>query len=233
MNWPSDFINEIHCADCLEFMKKNMPDRSVDFVIADPPFNVSLNYGHEFNDKRPVNIYWKWMKERIKQITRVLKDDSRLYIFQPDKGMFKLKNICENHGLKFRQNIIWFGPNIVGRKGGQGDWSYMHETIMLFVKGKPKRMLAAHHNVATTFSVQIHTRPQRNFKYSRDHPAQKPISLMAALISRTPGEIFLDPFCGSGSSLRAAKDLKRNFIAIEINPDYCKIAEERLAQGVI
>ena len=46
-------------------------------------------------------------------------------------------------------------------------------------------------------------------------------------------ETILFPFLGSGVDTRAAKDLKRNFIGIEINPDYCKIAEERLAQGVL
>ena len=56
---------------------------------------------------------------------------------------------------------------------------------------------------------------------------------MKHLIGRTPGKTILFPFLGSGTDTRAAKDLKRNFIGIEINPDYCKIAEERLAQGVL
>jgi site-specific DNA-methyltransferase (adenine-specific) len=63
------------------------------------------------------------------------------------------------------------------------------------------------------------------------HPTQKPIKLMQALIELTTqeGQIILDPFCGSGSSLIAAKLLNRNFIGFELNREYAAIAEQRLA----
>lgn len=66
---------------------------------------------------------------------------------------------------------------------------------------------------------------------SRFHPTQKPIKLMQALIELTTQErqIVLDPFCGSGSSLIAAKLLNRNFIGFELNREYAAIAEQRLA----
>lgn len=229
--WPDDFINKIICGDCLEVMKE-MPDKCVDIVIADPPFNVGKDYGI-FDDKKPPRNYWNWLKERIKQIARVLKNDTRFYIFHTDQGIFKLKPLCEKAGFIFRQQIIWYGPNLGGAKI-KADWAYSHESILLFHKGKPKKteMINAI-GYSTTFSVQVHARPQRNYISGRDHPAQKPVSLMASIISRTPGEIFLDPFCGTGATLIAAKNLKRYFIGIEINPDYCKIAEERLAQGVL
>ena len=67
------------------------------------------------------------------------------------------------------------------------------------------------------------------------HPCPKPQGLWNILLNKfsEENEIVLDPFLGSGTTARVAKDLKRNFIGIEINPDYCKIAEERLAQGVL
>ena len=107
----------------------------------------------------------------------------------------------------------------------------MHEHILLFRKGKRTPMLSSHD--VNCFSVFIYPSPQRNFKGGRDHPAQKPLELMKHIIYRTPGDLILFPFLGSGIDTRAAKDLKRKFIGIEINPDYCKIAEERLAQGVL
>jgi len=211
---------------------KEMPPSSVDFCIADPPFNVGKDYG-DFNDKKPEKEYWNWLKIRIKQVFRVLKENSRLYVFHGDKGIFKLKPICESIGFKYHQNLIWHKRNLCTFRSGRitGDWHFMHENILLFHKGKRTPMLASRD--ANCFSVLIYPSPQRNFKYGRDHPAQKPLGLMKHIIYRTPGELILFPFLGSGVDVRAAKDLKRNFIGIEINAHYCKIAEERLAQGVL
>lgn len=226
-----DIINKIHCVDCLEFMKE-MPDGCVDLCIADPPFNVGKDYGN-FDDRKSRGHYWKWIEKRIKQIVRVLKNDTRFYIFHTDHGIYKLKPICEKEGFIFRQQLIWYGPNLGGAKI-KADWAYSHEIILLFHKGKPKKteMINAI-DYSTTFSVQVHSRPQRNYKGGRDHPAQKPVSLLAAMISRTPGQIILDPFCGVGTALIAAKNLKRDFIGIEISEEYCAIARERLAQEVL
>lgn len=66
------------------------------------------------------------------------------------------------------------------------------------------------------------------------HPTEKPLDWAMKSIQKFKDiKIILDPFLGSGTTIRAAKDLHCNFIGIEINPDYCKIAEERLAQGVL
>ena len=67
----------------------------------------------------------------------------------------------------------------------------------------------------------------------RQHPAQKPIDLLKRLILKSSSEndIVFDGMCGSGSTLVACKQLNRNFIGIEINPEYCRTAEQRLKRG--
>ena len=67
------------------------------------------------------------------------------------------------------------------------------------------------------------------------HPSPKPVQFMKLIIQRftEPGDVVLDPFLGSGTTAFACHYLNRNFIGIEINPDYCKIAEDRLRQGVL
>ena len=212
-------------------MMGEMPDGCVDLIIADPPFNIGMDFG-DFNDKKSEKEYWSWLKLRIKEIYRILNDSSRLYVFHNDKKIFKLKPVCESIGFTFHQTLIWYGPNFIAPWKVKGDWSYMHEIMLLFHKGKRTKMILAAKNINSS-SVQVHIRPQSNYKGGRDHPTQKPISLYSTIFARTPGEIILDPFLGSGSSLVAAKNLKRKFIGIEINADYCKIAEERLAQGVL
>ena len=67
----------------------------------------------------------------------------------------------------------------------------------------------------------------------RAHPTQKPLPLMRWCIEKTTGDTILDPFMGSGTTLRAAKDLGRRAIGIEIEEKYCEIAARRLAQEVL
>ncbi|MDZ4228336.1 MAG: site-specific DNA-methyltransferase [Candidatus Levybacteria bacterium] len=69
----------------------------------------------------------------------------------------------------------------------------------------------------------------------RFHPTQKPVSLFAGIINdyTEKDAIIFDPFLGSGTTTKAAQQLARQFIGIEISPEYCKIAEDRLKQGVL
>ena len=65
------------------------------------------------------------------------------------------------------------------------------------------------------------------------HPTEKPVNLLEQIISANKGDLILDCFAGGGSTLLACKNSKRRFIGIEIEPKYCKIAEQRLRQQIL
>lgn len=68
-------------------------------------------------------------------------------------------------------------------------------------------------------------------KFLNGHPAPFPASLIQRIISSTDGRIVLDPFMGSGTTAVVARDLKRNYIGIDISPEYCRMARERIRSG--
>ena len=100
-----------------------------------------------------------------------------------------------------------------------GPWRYMHETIYV-----------------TDGFIRVDDRASSiitEFPTASEHVHAKPLPLMARLVAAAPPGVILDPFMGSGTTLRAAKDLGRKSIGIELDERYCEIAATRLAQGVL
>ena len=124
---------------------------------------------------------------------------------------------------KWRQYLVWDKGGAVGI-GGDRDtcWKQSWELVQIARTGK----LAGQRDEAVL-------RYMVNSQNSVDHPAAKPVELMRYLLWKVGGETILDPFMGSGTTLRAAKDLGRKAIGIEIEERYCEIAAKRLAQAVL
>lgn len=124
-----------------------------------------------------------------------------------------------------RNVIAW----VKGNSPGMGDlnmpWGLAWEEIYVIGKGFKGSRVANHITVPVESAASL-TRP--------DHPTPKPVPLMEELISKCPPEwTIIDPFAGSGSTLRAAKNLGRKVIGFEIEEKYCEIAANRLAQEVL
>lgn len=233
------FIDQVICGDCLEVMRE-MPNKCIDIVLTDPPYNVGKYYEKKdgsqiFNDNLPELEYWHKYENWAMEIVRLMKDRSFLYVSSTTKQMFKIKEIFENYGLTWAQVLIWYGANKVGRKGARNyamPWTQLYEPISMFVKGKRQKMLDGGPEVLTHDVFNI-ARPQRNYKTGRFHVCQKPLKLYNRIIARTPGEIILDPFAGSGTTALAAHCFGRNYIVIEISDGYCEIIKKRImAQNV-
>lgn len=241
MKFPDDYINKIICGDCLEIMKQ-MPDKCIDLVVTSPPYNLKNSTGNgmkngrggkwsnaslingysHYNDNMPHDEYVRWQKECLTEMLRLIKDDGA--IFYNHKWRVQGGLLQDRHDIvgdfPVRQIIIW------RRKGGinfnPGYFLPTYEVIYLIAK--PKFKLAPKANAYG--DVWEFTQEMNN-----EHPAPFPVALIDRIISSTTAQIILDPFSGSGTTAVVAMGLNRNFIGIEISPDYCKISEGRLEKN--
>lgn len=128
-----------------------------------------------------------------------------------------------------RQRLIWHKANNPGMGDLTMPWGPSHEEIHLFGRGwdLSKTGLKRTGSVITTNGVRGGAAGDEN---ATGHPTPKPVSLMEALIARTPAGVIADPFAGSGATLIAARNLGRRAIGVEVEEKYCELIVSRLAQ---
>lgn len=242
MKYPSDFINKIICGDILEVMK-DIPEKVVDLVVTSPPYNLKNSTGNgmkdgrggkwsnaalikgysHYNDNMPHKDYVKWQRQCLNEMIRVLKDDGAIFYNHKRRVQDGLIQDRQEIVSDFpvRQIIIW------KRKGGinfnAGYFLPTYEVIYLIVK--PKFTLAPKANAYG--DVWEFTQEMKN-----DHPAAFPVDLIHRIVASTSAKVILDPFMGSGTTAVVAQSLKREFIGIDISPEYCEMAEKRLEKNI-
>lgn len=242
------FVNKIIHGNSLEILKQ-LADESVDFVFTDPPFfiskeiaihrsfnckykgkDISLYFGDWDNQWKTKEEYIEWCKGWLKECVRVLKNYRHMvFFFDPFKISY-LIDYLEGMGMKARTPLYWIKKNPVPQARCVSMMSAV-EAMYWFTKGKVKRdfynwQLGQHPNY-------IICSIPRGEKGKR-HPTQKPLEVAKWVISylSKPGDIVLDPFCGSGNFLVAAKMLGRNFIGIEVVSDFYEMAKDRVGKTI-
>jgi len=209
MKYPDDFINKVICGDCLEVMKY-IPDKSVDLVLTDPPYGIKADkgvggFGSSGHKAKKYNDNWdiKPKRDVFKQIIRVGK---KIIIFG---------------GNYFTDLLPQANHWIVWDKIGNIKFDNPFSDCELAWTNIDKK------------SVKKYTIIQQGFiskEKDRYHPTQKPVELFENIVKDYENKLVLDPFLGSGTTAVACQNLKRNFIGIEISPEYCEIAKQRLRQ---
>lgn len=237
---PADVINTIVCGDTLEIMRR-MPDACIDLVVTSPPYNLKNSTGNGMKDGRggkwknaalvngyshhtdnlPHDEYVAWQRNCLSEMVRLLKKDGAIFYnhkWRVQDGMLQDRQDIVA-GFPVRQIIIW------KRKGGinfnPGYFLPTYEVIYLIAK--PDFRLTPKANAVG--DVWEFTQEMKN-----PHPAPFPLAFAQRCINATHANVILDPFMGSGTVAVAAKRLNRNFVGIDISPEYCKLAEERLTQ---
>ena len=215
--------------DCNEILKQ-IPDKSVDLVLTDPPYNLTEKTekmaGFAFGGRAGLN-FGEWDKNAdiltyINEVSRILNENGTFVVFNAWRNLGDIANYAEKLDLVAKDVIRLEKSNPMPRNR---DRRYIvdYEFAIWFVKAGSK----------WTFNRQ-HPKYERP-KYvgaieTGLHPTQKNLGLMEWLIKihSNEGNVVLDPFMGSGTTGRAALNLNRSFIGIEQDSKYFEIAKTRL-----
>ena len=147
----------------------------------------------------------------------MLKDDTHAYIYINARNIKELQTEAEKAGFQYQNIIIWEKGNATPNRY----YLQAYEMILLLRKGKARNI----NNMGTKNLLKV-----KNIIGKKTHPTEKPVELNKIFIenSSNQGELVLDPFMGSGSCGVACKETDRNFVGIEIDEKYFKIAQERI-----
>ena len=212
-------INKIHKIDCLEGMRK-LPDKSVDIAFIDPPYNVGKDYGI-YKDNLSDREYIELMKNVINEFRRITKRGFGIYL---DWKQFQ----------RYWQLVPEAEPIIIFKRSSGVIYS-------------PLKIVQHHHVILTTAkSLKSQCRSLWDdirvmgegylFNEKRfGHPAQTSLKATKRFIQNfsEESEVVLDCFAGCGTTAVACKEIGRNFIGFELNPEYIKTANKRLTQDTL
>lgn len=245
--------NKIICGDAFEILKR-LPENHFDLLFADPPYNLSKNFGEHSFKQTTIEEYEIWLDSWLKSCVKLLKPTASIYIC----GDWRSASAIQRIGMKYfmlRNRITWEREK--GR-GSRTNWKNSSEDIWFFTvsdkyvfdveavkmkrkviapykeNGKPKDWqesksgnfrLTSPSNLWTDLSVPFWSMPENT-----EHPTQKPEKLLAKIIlaSTRANDLILDPFSGSGTTAVTARKLNRNYTCIEADENYCFLTEKRL-----
>lgn len=216
---------DLRQGDCLELLK-DIPDGSVDLILTDPPYNIARDNNFQSMGRAGVD-FGEWDKgadlfSYIDECYRVLDKNGSFIVFNDWKNLGDISRYAESLGFVTKDMLRLEKTNPMPRNR---DRRYItdYECAIWFTMPRAKWVFNRQHDK--------YQRPK--FVHSIDkglHPTQKSLGLMTDLINihSNEGDVVLDFFLGSGSTGVACVNTNREFIGFELDPDYFKIAKERI-----
>lgn len=236
-----------------------LPEKSIDLIIADPPYNLTKKFGENTFNKTNQDDYKQYTRHWLSLIVPLLKDNGSIYVCCDWESSLIIGQVLSEFAI-VRNRISWQREK--GR-GAKANWKNGMEDIWFATKSKQytfnldavkiRRKVIAPYKIdgkpkdwqetdngnyrdtcPSNFWDDI-TIPFWSMPENTAHPTQKPEKLIAKLIlaSSNYGDIVFDPFLGSGTTAVVAKKLGRNYLGIEKEQQYCIWAEQRLEMSEI
>lgn len=232
----------------------NLPDKSVDLIFADPPYNLQLRQelwrpnmtrvdgvDDEWDRFDDFAAYDAFTRAWLGECRRVLKDTGTIWAIGSYHNIYRIGAIMQDLGFWFLNDVVWVKtapmPNFRGVR-----FTNAHETLLWCKKSRDQPRYTFNYHAMKQLNDEKQMRsdwwlPICNGaeRLRRDgaklHPTQKPEALLYRVIlaSSNPGDVLLELFAGTGTACAVAKKLGRHYIGVERERDYVEAARERLA----
>ncbi|MEB3337546.1 MAG: DNA methyltransferase [Leptolyngbyaceae bacterium] len=240
--------------DCLQ-VASTLPSACIDLLFLDPPYNLNKEFNGRKFSKCGVDEYTDWLDQVISTLKPLLKPTASIYICGDWLSSTSIFAVAQSHFI-VRNRITWEREKGRGAKANwknasediwfctvSSQYTFNVEAVKLRRKvlapyrtteGTPKDWQSTEagnfrdthpSNLWTDITIPFWSMPE-----NIDHPTQKSEKLLAKIVlaSSNPGDLILDPFLGSGTTSVVAKKLGRRYLGIELDEDYCLLAERRL-----
>jgi len=246
-------LDQIQQGDCIAEMAR-LPDKSVDMIFADPPYNLQLGgdlfrpegsrvdaVDDEWDKFESLAAYDGFTRDWLDQARRILKDDGTIWVIGSYHNIYRVGSLLQDADFWILNDIVWRKSNPMPNFRGTR-FTNAHETLIWCSKSEKARytfnyraMKALNDDLQmrSDWLLPICAGPERmkDEDGSKAHPTQKPEALLYRILlaCTKPGDVVLDPFFGTGTTGAVARRLGRRWIGIEKETAYVKVARERIA----
>lgn len=246
-------LDQILQGDCVELLRA-LPEKSVDLIFADPPYNLQLRQtlwrpnmtrvegvAEGWDRFESFQAYDQFCERWLSACQRVLKDSGTLWVIGTYHNIFRLGKLMQDLGFWILNDVIWIKSNPMPNFRGVR-FTNAHETLIWASKFKGAKYTFNHHalksfndglQMRSDWVIPLCTGKERiKINGKKAHATQKPEALLYRVIlaSSKPGDIVLDPFLGSGTTAVVAKKLHRHWLGIEVDPNYIQVTRQRIEQ---
>lgn len=244
-------LNRILQGNCIDVLN-SLPRNSVDLIFADPPYNLQLQndlYRPNLSKVDAVNNGWdkfssfakydEFTSNWLMAAKRVLKETGTIWVIGSYHNIYRVGAVMQDLGYWILNDVIWLKTNPMPNFRGVR-FTNAHETLLWAQKEQGAKYTFNHKamkalnddlQMRSDWIIPLATGKERiKSNGTKAHPTQKPEALLYRIIlsSTNPGDVVLDPFFGSGTTGAVAKKLGRNFIGIERDKNYIKVAQKRI-----
>jgi modification methylase len=254
-NAPSTKIlpfNVILQGDCVTEMAR-LPDKSVDMIFADPPYNLQLGgdlfrpegsrvdaVDDEWDKFESLTAYDNFTRDWLEQARRILKDDGTIWVIGSYHNIYRVGSLLQDADFWILNDIVWRKTNPMPNFRGTR-FTNAHETLLWCAKDEKARY-TFNYRAMKALNDDLQMRSDwlmpicagaervKGADGLKAHPTQKPEALLYRILlaCTKPGDVVLDPFFGTGTTGAVARRLGRRWIGIERESEYVKVARERI-----